>query len=304
MCGAARMGDHARAFKHKLKELTGRAEAIATLSKWVLSHDSHYRESVRVWNDQFYSVEADQLIQYLWLCNDILQKSNHDGGKFAPEFKKYIADALAYMYKHCEQKDIGRTERVLKIWRERAVYPASFIEHLEAQLKAPPPPPEPEPVVIQQPKSDHPLVDALLLLESEAVQDAVLGQKVAGPIARIVATLEKMEAGVVPDKIPPHSIIMNAHDTLVVHAERLRKQIERRMHLMELMQLSLIQEQKSLDKAKVELEKTQIQLQKLDRSLHPVAEEQPVKKPKPDVEEPVRGWQPIPVHGQPVNIDL
>jgi len=76
------------------------------------------------------------------------------------------------------------------------------------------------------------------------------------------------------------------------------------MHLMELMQLSLVQEQKTLDKAKVELEKTQTQLQKLDSAIH--AGEQPAKKQKPDIpDEPLpRGWQPIPVHGQPVNIDL
>ena len=96
---------------------------------------------------------------------------------------------------------------------------------------------------------------------------------------------------------------MNAHDTLEVHSERLRKQIERRMHLMELLQLSLVQEQKTLDKANVELEKTQTQLQKLDSAITPAAE-QPQKKQKVDPEELPRGWQPIPTHGQPVNIDL
>lgn len=301
------MGDFERSLRNKLKTLTGRAEAISSLTKWITQHEAQYKEAVYIWNEQFYTVDADQLIQYLWLCNDILQKrGHHDGGKFVPEFKKYIIDALGHMYKKCEQKDIQRTERVLNIWQERAVYPASFIDLLKAKLKSPAAPPaaEPQVVIVQQAKSDHPLVDALLQLESEAVQDAVIAQKVAGPIARIVATLEKMEQGVIPDKIPPQSIIMNAHDTLEVHSERLRKQIERRMHLMELMQLSLVQEQKTLDKATVELEKTQTQLQKLDRSTQ--EPDLPAKRPKPDVpEEPLpRGWQPIPVHGQPVNIDL
>lgn len=304
------MGDHEKTFKAKLKSLTGRAEAIAALSKWVLSHEAHYKSSVSIWNEQFYTASNDQLIQYLWLCNDILQKSNHDGGKFAPEFKKYIGAALSHMSKNCEQKDINRTERVLNIWQERGVYPSTFIDTLRSRLKTKEPAPAaaPEPAVAaspQQPKSDHPLVDALLQLESEAVQDAVLAQKVSGPITRIVATLEKMESGGVVDKIPPHGIIMNAHDTLEVHSERLRKQIERRMHLMELLQLSLVQEQKTLDKAKLELEKTHTQLQKLDHALNSPPE-QPQKKQKPDSPPPElpRGWQPIPVHGQPVNIDL
>ena len=98
-------------------------ESLITLSLskgWILFHISQSRASVRVWNNELKKVGAAHMLKYLYLCNDVLQKSRRKGNQFREAFASVLPEAMQYIYTH-SSKDIPKIERVLSIWKDREV---------------------------------------------------------------------------------------------------------------------------------------------------------------------------------------
>eukprot|EP00462_Mataza_sp_D1_P007428 CAMPEP_0175123994 /NCGR_PEP_ID=MMETSP0087-20121206/2540_1 /TAXON_ID=136419 /ORGANISM="Unknown Unknown, Strain D1" /LENGTH=392 /DNA_ID=CAMNT_0016405723 /DNA_START=133 /DNA_END=1311 /DNA_ORIENTATION=- len=257
----------------KLQDFDDSPQGIQTLSGWILFHISQSRASVRVWNNELKKVGAAHMLKYLYLCNDVLQKSRRKGNQFREAFASVLPEAMQYIYTH-SSKDIPKIERVLSIWKDREVYPAEFIDSIRVGLQSQIPAleiPALEPVstvsldlgtlaeltsalssagsavptataaAVAPSPPEHPLVAAIKDLEAASMQDQLVAMKFD---IQTKKCLQKLKA----EENPPPSAkaIQEAQKNVMEHSRRLTEQIKKRKALLELMEETLLMQKNKL----------------------------------------------------------
>ena len=131
--------------RQKLNQLDNTQQSIQTTSQWCLFHYRHSSDIVALWVTMFLSPdqgieqsEPNYRLAMFYLCNDLVQFAKKKEAKY----KSYLDDFLQVMPQiiesvasdsanaHLKQK----YSRVLDVWRERAVFPNSFIAELQSTL--------------------------------------------------------------------------------------------------------------------------------------------------------------------------
>ncbi|TNN48599.1 Regulation of nuclear pre-mRNA domain-containing protein 1B [Liparis tanakae] len=105
------------ALEKKLVELSSSQQSVQTLSLWIIHHRKHSGLIVKVWHRELKKAKSSRKLTFLYLANDVIQNSKKKGPEEADDGSK----------KHME--------RLLNIWKERALYRADFIQQLKLAIE-------------------------------------------------------------------------------------------------------------------------------------------------------------------------
>ncbi|CAL8368609.1 unnamed protein product [Lota lota] len=181
------------ALEKKLSELSNSQQSVQTLSLWIIHHRKHSPLIVKVWHRELKKAKSSRKLTFLYLANDVIQNSKKKGPEFAKDFETVLVDACSHVAREAEGSCKKPMERLLNIWKERALYRADFIQQLKLAIEdsnspkpaggivfnsccgfflpAPPPP-------LGGGQTEE-LVKALQDLENAASGDAAVRQKIA-----------------------------------------------------------------------------------------------------------------------------
>ncbi|KAF3860235.1 hypothetical protein F7725_000490 [Dissostichus mawsoni] len=105
------------ALEKKLTELSSSQQSVQTLSLWIIHHRKHSGLIVKVWHRELRKAKSSRKLTFLYLANDVIQNSKKKGPEEADD--------------GCKRP----MERLLNIWRERALYRADFIQQLKLAIE-------------------------------------------------------------------------------------------------------------------------------------------------------------------------
>ncbi|KAL3623705.1 hypothetical protein CASFOL_032521 [Castilleja foliolosa] len=106
----------------KLSKLNSSQQSIESVSRWCISHRKRAKQIVQTWDKLFKSTQPQQQVSFLYLSNDILQKSRRDGSEFVTEFWKVLPEALKGVNDGGNEDCKKAASRVVGIWEERKVF--------------------------------------------------------------------------------------------------------------------------------------------------------------------------------------
>ncbi|XP_028439813.1 regulation of nuclear pre-mRNA domain-containing protein 1B isoform X1 [Perca flavescens] len=222
------------ALEKKLTELSSSQQSVQTLSLWIIHHRKHSGLIVKVWHRELKKAKSSRKLTFLYLANDVIQNSKKKGPEFTKDFETVLVDACSHVARY--EADEGckkHMERLLNIWKERALYRGDFIQQLKLAIEdsnSPRPSEEKKAVKrsyqkIQEEEDDEDddyrnhtsphnsdisatqlteeLVKALQDLENAASGDAAVRQKIASLPQEVqdVSLLEKISDKEAADKL-------------------------------------------------------------------------------------------------------
>ncbi|XP_034732050.1 regulation of nuclear pre-mRNA domain-containing protein 1B isoform X1 [Etheostoma cragini] len=222
------------ALEKKLTELSSSQQSVQTLSLWIIHHRKHSGLIVKVWHRELKKAKSSRKLTFLYLANDVIQNSKKKGPEFTKDFETVLVDACSHVARY--EADEGckkHMERLLNIWKERALYRGDFIQQLKLAIddsNSPRPSEEKKAVKrsyqkIQEEEDDEDddyrnhisphnsdisatqlteeLVKALQDLENAASGDAAVRQKIASLPQEVqdVSLLEKISDKEAADKL-------------------------------------------------------------------------------------------------------
>ncbi|XP_078110759.1 regulation of nuclear pre-mRNA domain-containing protein 1B isoform X1 [Sander vitreus] len=220
------------ALEKKLTELSSSQQSVQTLSLWIIHHRKHSGLIVKVWHRELKKAKSSRKLTFLYLANDVIQNSKKKGPEFTKDFETVLVDACSHVARY--EADEGckkHMERLLNIWKERALYRGDFIQQLKLAIEdsnSPRPSEEKKAVKrsyqkIQEEDEDddyrnhasphnsdisatqltEELVKALQDLENAASGDAAVRQKIASLPQEVqdVSLLEKISDKEAADKL-------------------------------------------------------------------------------------------------------
>ncbi|XP_036422532.1 uncharacterized protein slc30a8 isoform X2 [Colossoma macropomum] len=180
------------ALEKKLAELSNSQQSVQTLSLWLIHHRKHSKTIVKVWYNELKKAQVSRKLTFLYLANDVIQNSKRKGPEFTQDFAPVITDAFKHVSSDGEEGCKKQLDRVLSIWRERAVYENDLLDKLSEVLhgekKAKKRPYEEikardEDFASQSSPSEPPqtadLIRALQELENAASSDSALRQRIS-----------------------------------------------------------------------------------------------------------------------------
>uniref|UniRef100_A0AAR2JLM4 Proton-coupled zinc antiporter SLC30A8 n=1 Tax=Pygocentrus nattereri TaxID=42514 RepID=A0AAR2JLM4_PYGNA len=180
------------ALEKKLAELSNSQQSVQTLSLWLIHHRKHSKTIVKVWYNELKKAQVSRKLTFLYLANDVIQNSKRKGPEFTQDFAPVIIDAFKHVSSDGEEGCKKQLDRVLSIWRERAVYENDLLDKLSEVLhgekKAKKRPYEEikardEDFASQSSPSEPPqtaeLIRALQELENAASSDSAIRQRIA-----------------------------------------------------------------------------------------------------------------------------
>ncbi|KAL6457121.1 hypothetical protein MHYP_G00340840 [Metynnis hypsauchen] len=180
------------ALEKKLAELSNSQQSVQTLSLWLIHHRKHSKTIVKVWYNELKKAQVSRKLTFLYLANDVIQNSKRKGPEFTQDFAPVIIDAFKHVSSDGEEGCKKQLDRVLSIWRERAVYENDLLDKLSEVLhgekKAKKRPYEEikardEDFASRSSPSEPPqtaeLIRALQELENAASSDSALRQRIA-----------------------------------------------------------------------------------------------------------------------------
>ena len=95
---------------------------------------------VEIWKEHLAIVQPDQQVSYLYLANDLIQRSKIKNQKpeFWTYFKDHLYEALTTLFdpKTCKLDSQQKLDilKVIDVWRSRSVYPAEVADPLYDKL--------------------------------------------------------------------------------------------------------------------------------------------------------------------------
>ena len=127
-------------FEELLVGLDSSHESIVNSSSRFLNLDSEWIEAAtQVFFDSFRKAVSHSLLKhkvapsyqtlnYLYLANDILQKAKVTNGKMLKAFQTHLPDLVSLLCQSNSDRPLFKEIlKVLKIWRDRQVYPEAFM---------------------------------------------------------------------------------------------------------------------------------------------------------------------------------
>ncbi|KAG7275965.1 hypothetical protein CRUP_008453 [Coryphaenoides rupestris] len=105
------------ALEKKLSELSNSQQSVQTLSLWVIHHRKHSPLIVRVWH------------------RELKKGTKKKGPEFAKDFETVLVDACSHVAREAEGSCKKPMERLLNIWKERALYRTDFIQQLKLAIE-------------------------------------------------------------------------------------------------------------------------------------------------------------------------
>jgi regulator of Ty1 transposition protein 103 len=85
------------------------------LSHWCIYHRKSAEQIVKTWDKQFHSSGKEQQVPFLYLANDILQNSKHNGTEFVEEFWKVLPGALKNVTENGDDRGKKAASRLVSI---------------------------------------------------------------------------------------------------------------------------------------------------------------------------------------------
>ncbi|XP_046994576.1 regulation of nuclear pre-mRNA domain-containing protein 1A-like [Schistocerca americana] len=120
----------------KFVNLNGKQLSIETLSRWLIHHRKHHASIVRVWLSFFEKGCPKKKIVYMYLANDIIQRSRRKGPEFGQSFERALRKAFEKLSLPQSDEDTrNRIYRLLKIWEDRHVYHETVINDFRKVLE-------------------------------------------------------------------------------------------------------------------------------------------------------------------------
>ncbi|KAJ3216363.1 Regulation of nuclear pre-mRNA domain-containing protein 1A [Dinochytrium kinnereticum] len=101
-------------------------------------HRKHAKNVVEVWLKELLKATASRQLSMLYLCNDVVQISKKKHDDFVREFSRVLPEGINHMYRHATADVQNKIRRILAIWEERQVYPASYVQKILTGLGAKP----------------------------------------------------------------------------------------------------------------------------------------------------------------------
>ncbi|MCL7045296.1 hypothetical protein MKW94_025204 [Papaver nudicaule] len=106
----------------KLAKLNCSKNCIHSLSHWFISHRMKAKQVVETWARQFHCSPKDQRLAFIYLANDVLQRSRENGPEFVVQFWKVLPGALRDVVENGKEVEKKAAERMIGIWEERKVF--------------------------------------------------------------------------------------------------------------------------------------------------------------------------------------
>lgn len=245
-------------FKLKLAALTEKSDVIRNISEWVLLHESLYKDIVLLWNEQLYNANTRALINYIWLCHDIILRSQkqNKGTNLIDEFQTYLPSVVAYMYHSSSPEDLLRLERVVGIWSVENIYTKEFLVGLR-QAMSPSVSLETPPIAVEV-KVEGDIL-ARHFKELQVLEQKDSSHVIRGPIARILAGQATNAAS-----YHNRAVIERAEQVLREQLQEHEHVVRMRLELLSLLQMLLTKEAKHLEdvsmrKLGLETQRTKLQ---------------------------------------------
>ncbi|TRY98620.1 hypothetical protein DNTS_005293 [Danionella cerebrum] len=123
------------ALEKKLSELSNSQQSVQTLSLWIIHHRKHSPLIVRVWHRELKKAKSSRKLTFLYLANDVIQNSKKKGPEFTKDFESVLIDACSHVARDGDEGCKKHMERLLKIWQERNLYRADFIQQLKLTIE-------------------------------------------------------------------------------------------------------------------------------------------------------------------------
>lgn len=123
------------ALEKKLTELSSSQQSVQTLSLWIIHHRKHSGLIVKVWHRELRKAKSSRKLTFLYLANDVIQNSKKKGPEFAKDFETVLVDACSHVAREADDGCKRPMERLLNIWKERALYRADFIQQLKLAIE-------------------------------------------------------------------------------------------------------------------------------------------------------------------------
>lgn len=119
-------------FEKRLTLVNGTQESVQTLSLWMLYHHSQHEHLVKIWFKVLKKSKTSHRLTLFYVANDVIQNAKrHNALVYQQGFKPYLNSAMTYVKDNSIKKKI---QRILEIWRERAVYDEDFVHELLKKL--------------------------------------------------------------------------------------------------------------------------------------------------------------------------
>uniref|UniRef100_G3NSN3 Regulation of nuclear pre-mRNA domain containing 1B n=1 Tax=Gasterosteus aculeatus TaxID=69293 RepID=G3NSN3_GASAC len=123
------------ALEKKLTELSSSQQSVQTLSLWIIHHRKHSGLIVKVWHRELKKAKSSRKLTFLYLANDVIQNSKKKGPEFTKDFETVLVDACSHVAREADDGCKKHMERLLNIWKERALYRADFIQQLKLAIE-------------------------------------------------------------------------------------------------------------------------------------------------------------------------
>ncbi|XP_064160783.1 regulation of nuclear pre-mRNA domain-containing protein 1B-like [Anguilla rostrata] len=123
------------ALEKKLSELSNSQQSVQTLSLWIIHHRKHSSPIVHVWHRELRKAKTSRKLTFLHLANDVIQNSKRKGPEFTRDFESVLLDACSHVAREGDEGSRKHIERLLHIWKERAVYRPDFIHALKLAIE-------------------------------------------------------------------------------------------------------------------------------------------------------------------------
>ncbi|XP_029292466.1 regulation of nuclear pre-mRNA domain-containing protein 1B [Cottoperca gobio] len=123
------------ALEKKLTELSSSQQSVQTLSLWIIHHRKHSGLIVKVWHRELTKAKSSRKLTFLYLANDVIQNSKKKGPEFTKDFETVLVDACSHVAREADEGCKKHMERLLNIWKERALYRADFIQQLKLAIE-------------------------------------------------------------------------------------------------------------------------------------------------------------------------
>jgi uncharacterized protein YejL (UPF0352 family) len=119
-------------FEKRLSLVNSTQESVQTLSLWILYHHSQHEHLLKTWFKVLRKSKASHRLTLFYVANDVVQNAKkHHAAVYQQAFKPYLNSAMMHVKESSIKKKI---QRILEIWRERAVYDEEFVNELLKKL--------------------------------------------------------------------------------------------------------------------------------------------------------------------------
>ena len=126
-------------FINKLNTLEDTQESISNASRWLLSQSRDAPKIAEYWKKYMLrpSVNSRRKLLAIYLVNHVVQQAkNQKVPQFQIALGKVIAEPLGEVYPDFSPDIKHKVKRVVKIWRERAIFPDDTMKSIEKSLTA------------------------------------------------------------------------------------------------------------------------------------------------------------------------